>query len=136
VYSQRSQQGPSRRQRSEQGPGRRLLRRSALLGLLVVLGMACAAIAGLSAAGQELQEAGYEVHDLLMGEGDSVYADLERPDGATDVEHFEQVAAIIWDHLDDQAQQAEIRLRSPDDTDEIVTYRAGELEEIHREHGS
>ncbi|TVP65347.1 MAG: hypothetical protein EA340_12685 [Nitriliruptor sp.] len=125
-----------RSQRSRQGSGHPRLRRSALLGLLVVLGMACAAIAGLSAAGQELQEAGYEVHDLLMEEGDSVYADLERPDGATDVEHFEQAAAIIWDHLDDQAQQAEIRLRSPDDTDEIVTYSAAELEEIHQTRGS
>jgi hypothetical protein len=103
--------------------------------LLVVLGMACAAIAGLSAAGQALQEEGYEVHDLLMEDGDSVYADLERPDGATGGEHFERAAATIWDHLDDQARQVEIRLRSPGDTDEIATYTAAELEVIHREHG-
>jgi len=100
--------------------------------LLLVLGVACAAIAGLSAAGEELEEAGFEIHDLRMDGEDAVYADLEQADGATDVEHFEQAAAIIWDHLDDEAQQAEIRLRSPDDTDEIVTYSATELQEIHQ----
>lgn len=125
-----------RSHRRRQGPGLPPLPASMLIALLVVLGTACAAIAGLSAAGEELQEAGYEVHDLLMEEGDSVYADLERPDGATDVEYFEQAAAIIWDHLDDEAQEAEIRLRGPDDTDEIATYSAAELEEIHRGHGS
>jgi hypothetical protein len=116
-----------------QVPAHPPLRRAVVVALLVALGMACATIAGLSAAGEALQDEGYEVHDLLMDEGDSVYADLERPDGATDVEDFEQAAAIIWDHLDDQAQQAEIRLRSPDDTDEIVTYSAAELEGIHQE---
>jgi hypothetical protein len=70
------------------------------------------------------------------GRRDAVHADLERADGATDVEHFEQAVAIIWDHLDDEAQQAEIRLRSPDDTDEIVTYSTAELEEIHQRDGT
>lgn len=93
--------------------------------------MSCATIAGLSNAGEALQDAGFEIHDLLMEEDASVYADLERPDGATEVDDFEQAAAIIWEHLDDEAEQAEIRLRGPDDTDEIVTYSAEELQEIH-----
>lgn len=103
---------------------------------LLVLAVACATIAGLSAAGGELEEAGFEIHDLRMDGDNAVHADLERTDGTTDVEeHFEQAAAIIWDHLDDEAQQAEIRLRSPDDTDEIVTYSAAELQEIHQQDG-
>jgi hypothetical protein len=109
------------------------LRSGAAAVLLVAFGMACATIAGLSAAGEALQDAGFEVHDLLMEEDDSVYADLERPDGATDSEHFQQAAAIIWDHLDEQAQQVEIRLRSPQDADEIVSYSATELQELHQE---
>ncbi len=122
--------------RGPQAPAVRLLRSSgalaAVMVLALVLGVGCATIAGLSAAGESLQEAGYEVHDLLMEEGGSVYADLERPDGATDVEHFEQAGAIIWDHLDDEARQVEIRLRSPEATDEIVTYSATQLQQIHR----
>jgi hypothetical protein len=101
--------------------------------LILLGGVACATIAGLSNAGEALQEADYEVHDLLMGEDDVVHADLERPDGATDVEYFEQAAAIIWDHLSDQAQQADVRLRGPEETDEIVSYSAAELREIHQD---
>jgi hypothetical protein len=103
--------------------------------LILLVGVACATIAGLSNAGEALQEADFEVHDLLMEEDDVVHADLERPDGATDVEHFERAAAIIWEHLDDQAQQADIRIRGPDDTDEIVTYSAAEMQEIHQDRG-
>jgi hypothetical protein len=122
---------PTRRLR--QVPARSPLITTAGVASLLVLGVACAAIAGLSGAGEALQDAGYEVHDLLMEEGDSVSADLERPDGATEVEHVEQAAGIIWEHLDDQARQPEIRLRSPNDTDEIVTYSAAERQEIHDE---
>ena len=100
------------------------------MALVLLFGVACATIAGLSSAGEALQDADFEVHDLLMQEDDVVHADLERPDGATDIEYFEQAAAIIWDHLDDQAQQAEIRLRGPDDTDEIVTYSATDMQQI------
>ncbi len=114
----------------------RSTRLTALGGAVLLMLSSCAAIAGLSAAGEDLQDAGFEVHDLLLDGDDSVYADLERSDGATEVEHFEQAAAIIWDHLDDEAQQAEIRLRSPDDTDEIVTYSAAELQQIHERTGT
>lgn len=86
-----------------------------------------------NAAGEALQDAGYEIHDLLMEEDGLVSADLERPDGATDEEHFHEAAAIIWEHLDDNAQQAEIRIRSDDDVDRIETYSAAELNELHDE---
>jgi hypothetical protein len=111
------------------------LHASTLIGVAVValFGVACAAIAGLSSAGDALQDADFEVHDLAMEQDDVVYADLERPDGATDIEYFEQAAAIVWDHLDDQAQGVEIRLRGPGQTDEIVTYTTDDLQQIHQD---
>jgi hypothetical protein len=101
--------------------------------LLVVTAVGCATIASLNAAGEALQDAGYEIHDLLMEEDGVVSADLERPDGATDEEHFHEAAAILWEHLHDDAQQAEIRIRSDDDVDRIETYSAVELNELHNE---
>ena len=110
-----------------------VLPRAGAIAVFTILVAGCATIAALSSAGTALQEAGFEVHDLMMQQDDSVYADLERHDGATEVEHVEAAARIIWDHLEGKAQQVEIRLRNPDDVDSIVTYSAEELEAIHGE---
>jgi hypothetical protein len=119
--------------RRHRATARRRASTSVIVAVLALFGAACAAIAGLSRAGDALQDADFEVHDLAMEQDDVVYADIERPDGATDIEYFEQAAAIVWDHLDGQAQGVEIRLRGPDQTDEIVTYSTTERQQIHQD---
>jgi len=112
--------------------GRGAWDRGVVLLAVVALLLGCATLADLSAAGEALQDAGHEVHELMLEEGGLVRADLERPDGSTEDDDLEGAAAIIWEHTQDRAEEVEVRLRGEGDTDRIRTFSTAELQELPR----